>query len=390
MSLVDDLASQAAESVRRERPKHPQGWEPGTVWTGRTGSITTAPLEGKPDWSAMLREIDLDPALVEVIEPVEWRTWDAAIGNGEVRKMRYWKARIQSRTPDGPNVEDILRIVKRARHPGPERDGPSVREFHLSNNDWQIGKKGTDATVERIRDGFADAETRLRSLMKERPVTSIGIDCVGDLFEGCKDHYAMQTYEVELDNRDQGIIVRRLVQEEIDRFRRIRPVNVRAVGGNHGEERADGKAYTTFSDNKDVAAVEAVAEACAKNPRVYGNVAFMLPRDELTLTFDAAGTIVTLAHGHQIPGARGPKAKTITEWWKAQMFGMRAAGDADLLLTAHLHQFLIHQDGKRTLMIAPTTDGGSQWYAEKYGVDSVPAILTFTTSGGGWDDVRLV
>lgn len=400
MSLIDDLNA-AAEPVRRERPSHPAGFEPGIAWDGKQGTITSRPLaEPGPDWRSLLVAWGFDPEQVEVVEPVQVRTWDAAIGDGNVRTMWYYKAGIRQRVAGGPDVAELIAEIRRHRtRRGVDAARTTVqspaenegRAFVYVASDWQAGKKGTAGMVDRVLSSYAAATHRVRALQK----TGCAIDAIymlglGDLVEGCADHYAMQQYEVELDKRAQVKLARRLWVKGVETFAPLAPrVVCAAVGGNHGENRRDGKAYTTFADNADVEIVEQAAEVIGANPAAYGHVSFVLPHDQLTLTLDIAGTIVGLAHGHQARRGPTPQAR-VKEWWKGQAFGMRPVGDATLLLTGHSHHLSVVQDGPRTHIQAPTQDSGSQWWEETAGVPSLPAALSFTVGPNGWDDLKLL
>lgn len=399
MSLADDLASQGAESVRRDRPQHPQGWEPGISFNGQTGTITSRPIaEPGPDWAELLRVWGFDPDKVEVVEPVQVRTWDAAIGNGETRTMWYYRAGIRQRRESAPDVAELIAEIRRHRSTKPrvsvgaEQVASAERvetAFIYCAADWQIGKKGTDAAVARVLASFDAAAERYRELRKiGRRFDAIYFLGLGDLVEGCKDHYAMQEFEVELDNRAQVRLARRLWIKGVETFAPLAPRLVCAgIGGNHGEERRDGKAFTTFADNKDVAVLEGAAEVIRASR--YENVSCLVPEHELTLTLDIGGLIVGIAHGHQARRGTTPQQK-VREWWKDQAFGRRPVGDADLLITGHYHHLSLLSDGGRTHMQAPTMDSGSQWWEETAGMPTTPGALTFTVQGGRWQDVQLL
>jgi hypothetical protein len=385
--LGDEIASRAAESVRKPPRQHPEGWEPGIEWDGTAGRIT-APTDNRlPDWRSLLELWQFDPDEYEVVEPVQVRTWDAAVGNGEVRRMWYHRAGIRRKRAGGPDIAELVKLVKRVKSVPrviPRDDAQNA--YILALNDWQLGKRGTAATIERIVKAIDASAARARAL---RPA-SIWLCILGDLGEACDGQYAMQTFEVELDRRDQGIITRRLALYAIDAHRKIAPVRVPVVGGNHGEHRKDGKAFTTFSDNDDVAWIEEVAEVCAVNPAVYGDVRFLIPRHELDLTVQPVpdGPLLGLLHGHQ--ARRGATAQQKTEnWWKDQWFGDRPAGDADILLSAHNHHFSIVDNG-RPMIQAPTIDSGSPWFASTAGRESKPSMLSFVLTRDGWDDIKLL
>jgi hypothetical protein len=363
--LLDDIE---AQSVRAAKPAYPDGVGPsGIEWNGTSGSIASTGTAKSPDWSGLIRYWDYSPDEIEVVEgTVQVRTWDAAIGNGEVRRMWYHRASLR-RKRTGADIGELLGHVKRQR-PASVTGGANAHLLAL--NDWQLGKRGTAQAVDRIVKAIdASAE-----LVRRRKPASVWLAFLGDLGEACDGQYAMQTFEVELDRRDQGRLTRRLALYAIDEHRKVAPsVVVPAVGGNHGEHRKDGKAFTTFSDNDDVAWIEEVAETCAHNPAAYGNVRFLLPRADLTLTVQPVpdGPIVGLVHGHQFP--RGSVAPKVAEdWWKGQMYGQRPAGDATILVSAHRHHFAVVKNGPRSWIQAPTMDSGSPWFAERSGVDSAP------------------
>lgn len=383
MSVHEDLV---AESVRKPPINYPDGWQPGVQWDGTRGTITGESSNGSPDWSSLLVYWNFDPDLYEVIEPVQVRTWDAAVGNGEVRRMWYHRASLRRKRTGSADISDLIKIVGSRKRSGPPSTEQTSAHF-LALNDWQVGKLGTQAAVKRIVAGIDASAT----LARKRKPSSIWLAGIGDLGESCDGHYPMQTFEVELDRRDQGKLVRRLLLYAIDQHRRIAPIVMPAVGGNHGENRKDGKLFTSWSDNDDVAWPEQVAEACATNPDAYGNVTFLLPRSDLSLTVQPVpdGPIVGLVHGHQFP--KGAVAAQVAEqWWKGQMYGLRPAGDATILVSAHRHSFAVSQNGQRTWIQCPTVDSGSQWFAESYGPESVPGMLSFVITRNGWDDLKLL
>lgn len=163
-----------------------------------------------------------------------------------------------------------------------------------------------------------------------------------------------------------------------------------AVGGNHGEERANGKSYTDFADNHDVAAVEDAMDQMRHNDDGrYDHIRWVIPDHQLSITVDIEGTIVGLAHGHQAGGGKYPDTR-VWEWWKGQQMGRRLVADADCLVTAHFHTFTARNDYGRWHLQCPTLDGGSRWFAESYGSESTAGTLTFVTSGGKVDHIRVL
>lgn len=373
------IGAAAQNAPTPARARHPHGWEPGIEWKGTEGVVTTGPVERDPRWDEVLGVWGLDPEKFEVIEPVQYRAWDANVGNGEIKRMFYYRANVRERRQGAREDIDGLIAEIAAHVPAPRRVETDDRALIVSLSDWQLGKRGTDGTVERIEamiDGIAE------QLMSGR-FDQLVVLGLGDLVEQCGEFYEMQTFEVEMHRRDQVKVTRRLIVLALTTWSPLVPtIVVAAIGGNHGENRRNGKAYTSFGDNDDVSVFEMAAEVLAANP-AYANVSFYLPHDALTLTIDVKGVILGLAHGHQVKG-------TVEAWWKAQTFGRRPLADADLLFTGHRHHLEVHQHGSRTHFQAPTLDSGSPWFEETVGTPSVAGTMTVELSEGRWSRLDIL
>jgi predicted phosphodiesterase len=208
----------------------------------------------------------------------------------------------------------------------------------------------------------------------------------------------MQTFSVELNYRDQMKMARRLIAQALRTWAPgFDQVIVAAVGGNHGENRLDGKAFTSFSDNADVAIFETLEEVFAENPDAFSHMSFVIPDDRLDLTLDVKGTITALAHGHQA-GKGSTAAQKLDNWWMGQAHGMQPAGDASLLLSGHFHHLSVTQSGQKTHIQCPALEGGSDWWRNVTGQRSAPGLLTLTIGSEhiredhrvGWDNLQVV
>ena len=395
VSELDELKAIQSERSDAKRPKrqHPEGWEPGITWNGNEGTVTTSggPLDQAADWSAVLKVWGLDPDHFEVVEPILFNVW----GNPEGVPNRQWKGKVVRKSVErGVELNDLIDEIKKHK-PGKVTTFDGDTALVVGISDLQMGKGeggGSEGIVSRFLAGINEVENRWRELVKTgRKLDRLVVLGLGDLIESCDGHYAMQTFQNDLDRREQVKVVRRLLVKALTSWAKIAPrVVVASVPGNHGENRRNGKAYTTFSDNDDVAVFEQVAEILAANPDVYGNVTFMFPQDELTLTMDVHGTILGLAHGHQARRGGAVSAAKIKAWWKDQAYGMQRVADATILVTGHYHHLSVLTEGIRTHIQAPSLDGGSQWFTETAGVQSAPGLLTFTISGRGWDDLRVL
>ena len=384
---LDDILAVQQDLSTPKRPKreHAEGWEPGVSWDGQQGTITSTamPADNAPDWDSILRIWGLDPEQFSVVEPVLFNVW----GDPQGTLNRQWKGKVvQRKAAAGADFNALLAEVKRYK---PKRPAPAAGEVALlvALSDFQMGKGeggGSAAIVERFLAGIGEVELRWRELVKAgRPLERLVVVGLGDLFESCAGHYAMQAFQADLDRREQTTVLRRMLVKALTQWASFAPrIVVAAVPGNHGENRQQGKAFTSFGDNDDVAVMEQVAEIMRANP-AYDHISFVFPKNELTLTLDVHGTIVGLAHGHQVKGSA-------ESWWGKQAFGLQPIGDADILLTGHYHHLVVKQSGARTHFQAPALDGGSQWFTEQAGVVAPAGLLTLTVGPSGWDDLRVL
>ena len=393
----EDLArANAVEHARAQKREHPDGWAPELSLDSATGrgSLTVRSATPAPVWDELLREWGLDPALYAIEDDrVQMRTWDAAIGEGKVQRFYYYKANVHARgTSDKADLTALMDEVKRHRFKvitKPAGTGNASLVVVLA--DWQIGQRGTDDAVRRILALCDEMPARWRELTKAGvPLDDILLVGLGDLVEGCEGWYPAQPFLVELNEREQRTLARRLIVKLVEAALTVAPrVRVAAVGGNHGEVRRGGKAITDASDNSDVEVFEQVAEVFAAS-EVAPRVSFIVPRDESALTIDVHGTIVGITHGHLAKRGTGAANKVQT-WWQGQALGMRPVADATVLLTGHYHHLSVTEHGPRTHLQAPALCGPSAWYTDLTGVGASPSgALSLVIGPNGWDHLRLL
>jgi predicted phosphodiesterase len=385
----DELLAPAVE-VRRTREKHPAGFEPGITITKSGGSLV-AKVEKSPtpaDWNDILAQLlpeGFDPTEYEIEgDSVEVRAWDGNVGLGELRRFYYFKAKIRRKNgePEGKNLDDIIKVAKAAK-PKPVTDTPNERTFAVLVTDLQAGQAdgdGVEGMVHRALQIPHIVKTRLDRLRKAgTPATSIFVPITGDLIEGISGWYEMQTFSVSLDRREQVRLVRRLLTEILVALAGYGlPVHVAVVPGNHGENRQNGKAYTTLGDNDDVAVVEQIAEAFALSEK-FEHVTFSIPDHErLSLTVEVQGWIVGLTHGH-VARATGTPAAKLLGWFKSMAASRDPIGDADLLVTGHYHHVILQQlIGDTWLMQGGALCDASAWFSQTAGLVSDPALNMWT------------
>lgn len=392
-ALDNLLKTSEMESVHKLMPRERKAdWLPGVTWNGDDGTVTTNPIEGEnaPDWSGVLRMWGLDPENFEVVEPVLFNVWGDTLGV----LNRQWKGKVVRKgKKHEADIEALIHDIKKHKPKAPKQFTGSA-SLVVCASDWQTGKRdgdGLKGLVGRWLDAIDDVEYRLKELKKiGRPIDSITVLCLGDLVEGCDGHYDIQTFTVEVDRRDQVKIARRLLRDALIRWSKIVPsITVAAIGGNHGENRKNGKAFTTLGDNDDVALVESVAEIFQANPDAYGHIKFAIPKDELSLTLEVHGKIIGITHGHLARSGQGVEGK-LRRWIADQTLGRQSIGDCDILVTGHYHSFKIADWGGVKWLQAPSLDGGSVWWRQSTGEVADVGVLTFVVSSQGVSDIQLL
>lgn len=392
-ALDNLLKTTEIASVQKTEPRQRQAeWTPGVTWMGDEGTITTPPVEGEshPDWSGVLKLWGLDPEHFTVVEPVLFNVWGDTLGI----LNRQWKGKVVRKGgQETADIESLIAEIKKHK-PRERKEIEGGASLVVCASDWQVGKRdgdGLKGLVGRWLQAIDDVEFRLKELKKiGRPIDSITVLCLGDLVEGCDGHYDIQTFTVEVDRRDQVKIARRLLRDALIRWSRVVPsITVAAIGGNHGENRKNGKAFTTLGDNDDVALVESVAEIFQANPEAYGHIKFAIPTDELSLTLEVHGQIIGITHGHLARSGQGVEGK-LRRWIADQTLGRQKIGDCDILVTGHYHSFKLADWGGVKWLQAPALDGGSVWWRQSTGEIADVGVLTFLVSSQGVSDIQLL
>lgn len=399
-------AKQAEVAARNEKVVHPAGWEPGVRWSGNEGTVITRPTtetpDGAVDWSHVLGIWGLDSSVFEVVEPVEFRAWDTNVGGGEVVTMYYYKARViaKSKLANGLDIDDLLNGIS-DYPPQPKSNGLSSSNASLvvCLADWQTGKgsenregSGVEYTIGLILEVKMALRQRVAELRgMGRKIGIIYVIGMGDLVERCSGNYLGQEFTTELNERQQSRVARRLLKELIVEWSDLsEKMIVAAVGGNHGENRQNGKKFTDDGDNEDVALFETVAEALAMNPAAFGHVSFVIPEDKLFLTLNISGANVTFSHGHKAKSGATP-AKKQQNWWEKMAFNGSELADTDILVTGHYHHFIQTEVSKgKWFFQCPCMDPGSKWFEDIGGATSSPGTLTFLVEDGRPSDVQVL
>ena len=379
-----------AQQAKLPKIKVPDGWEASFEWDESTnsGKLITPVEEYKEtvsDWDEFLAANGLNPEVFFIEgDTMKYRTWTGPDGS----KMVHYSCVVKKKIAGAYNkelAEDLKKKINKFSAKAPKKtkgEGAFVTLF----SDWQVGKNeggGTAKLVDRVEVGVAETIQRFKQLQSNGyNLDEIIIGCLGDIVEGCSGFYAQQTYSVEYDDRAQQKIATELMFESILAFSKLDvPVTVITVPGNHGENRINGKSYTTFMDNKDLAVAYYTDFAMRQNPSSFDHVKHIYPEhidDDITLTYNSHNNILGFVHGHQFrSGGGGFVPAKAQAWHKNQKYGDYPIGYANILNFGHFHHYTFIEDPQQ-IIGAPALDGGSKWIEQTHGKLTKPGMLSYT------------
>lgn len=375
----------------------PKDWRPRMEVGDADASAVTEPRPAGSafDAGSVLAEMELDPAEWEV-ESVRKARWQRGDGEWlESFKCAFRRTRRADSSVPQADVDELLTAIdgwdlEEPGHPG--WGLPVAAVVNLA--DWQIGNGeggGTPAALERIR----LMRGRVSQYLREHSPQQIVVQGLGDLREACNGFYSMQAYATDLDERQQARTVWRALASCIQAWAPLAPeMRVVTVPGNHGENRKDGKAYTSFGDNTDLMVFEVVKDALDGRAG-FEHIEWVIPEDELSVAHDVFGVRIGLTHGHLFRNGSnaGHKAEV---WWKGQAFGHQAVSDAKILVSGHFHHLSVteYSEHGRTHIQTPAMDGGSAWFTASSGKSAAAGTLVFLAGDSlgprGWDHLRVL
>lgn len=260
----------------------------------------------------------------------------------------------------------------------------AIADLQLGESDRGAGHVSTDDTLAHLFAAFDDAVAHLKRDVKRGHVTEIAAVFLGDCVQGFLSQNGTLTWRTDLTVTEMLRVYRRVALELITRLANLGlPLQVVAVGGNHGE--ATRNPQTRYDDNHDVEAVIAVADTLAAVGG-YEHVTFTFPApdDDMVTVQLHDGTVLTCIHGHQWTGPASAAAK----WWAGQALG-RTRHTGDILLSGHRHHLYVEDIGGRWACTAPAMVGLSAWWTRKTGQQSRRGLLILEAARHTVTDWRL-
>ena len=375
----------------------PSGWAPSVVYdpSGRaevvtlgvgqpgdestwTDEVRALGVDIPPGWSARLVEVRHDPKAWVRHHQGDDATTEA------VTRRRYVVEPARARV----DIDELVAAIGSKRPGVPKSVQDGFAYCHLVS-DWQIGKvaygQGTEQTVQRILDGLEASVARLKREAKRRAISTVVIANVGDCIEGTVSQGGGVALFSDLGLTEQLRVVRRLLLEHVKAFAPLAErVLLPVAPGNHDQAYRLLGLSSAATDSFAVDACLQVADALAL-ANGYDHVQVITPEvDDLTVTIEAAGTILGMAHGHQFRQGKGH------DWWAKQGHARHRIGQAHILLTGHFHHLRIVDDSGRLWVQAPTVDPGSPWFDQRQGGGPQTGVLTLLTRDGAWTGLEIL
>jgi len=379
MSLLDDLRALANQRQEKKQAAPKEQWRPQLELDADGGYFVSSPRkEGELANAAdLLAEFDLNPDewIVTNVRRSKWQTY-----HGEW--LESYKVSLK---PAGykAGLVDIDKLESEIRK---WRPSTKVKPFTgdltalYCSGDTQWGKDagdGTAGTVARVRQGIEESVARHKEL-KNRGVGQIALPQLGDCIEGTVSQHGKIVGRLDLSLTEQIRVGRRILLEWVKAFAPLtESLIIPTVPGNHDESHRT--VLTDPMDSWQVEIVQQVLDICAENPALAHVQGRFAPRDNTTLTVELSGTMVGFAHGHQ--------ARDMEKWWHGQAMGRTPVGQAEILISAHLHHYKVSQVGPNLWVQIPAMDGGSPWWKDRAGLDSPTGIVSMVV-GDGYDPRR--
>lgn len=392
MALSDRLSGAKAQDARRPRVAHPRGFEPGVRYESDGSVEVTVQLPEVPEnevaWrEAITRVTGLDVPLEREVKLTQVRYW--GVPGSE---LSYCRFAITDRAIGGRlDIEDLVKAAKAVRRTTTPKSRGTDKALVVAWADLQVGKVGSlgdsETLVNRVMEKIDALEEHARTVKADTAILADVGDCIENF-----ENTSSQMFTNDLSLPEQIRLARRLFTECAMRLAKLHSkVIVTGVPSNHGAWRRGKGSLGKPLDDFGIETVVAVADAFALNPQAFGHVSFVLPGEwEETLALDVHGTILSIAHGHQVN-----RPENLALWWAKQVHGGQPTADADILLTGHFHHLRVQETGRsahtgrsKWIIQAPTLDNGSDWYRHRSGETSEPALLTFVVNADGWSEMK--
>jgi len=392
--MVSPYPDETTLPTRKRKDSEVPTWTPGVDYDDSGGELRSRPRElpkcvsvpPAPDDAELLQEFGLDPT-IWTVTTLKRSKWQTISGDWQEAYKASFQRRGQGFVLSPEEADKIL-----VQYANVRRTRTRLRENVRLNStlmvpvgDLQLGKEeggGTAATIER----FGKLTQRvLEQLVDCGGVERLVLPWLGDCIEGHVSQGGRNVARLDIPISEQVRVYRRLMMHQIATLAPwANHVLIPVIPGNHDETyRMQTQPVT---DSWAIEGASAVADALKLSGK-YENVTWAFPEaEEVNVVVDVGTSqsplVVGFSHGHMW---RPGKA---VEWWGKQSHGRQLMGQADILVSAHLHHLSMQQTGGgRTWLQIPALDGGSAWFRRATGEDAPAGMVSVWLTpgeGAGW------
>ena len=172
MTNLEEILDNDYKPASKKRPSHPTGMDQGIEFdpSKGNGTVTMHTAAGEPqqaDWNKLVEDAGFPQLSGANYEIVRISGWNQGDGDGGVRWMQAFRARVTGKGEDLVDIEDLKKYIKKGAKPKALAAGKEA--FVLLLSVWQIGKSeggGSAATVERVTQVIANSKARIKQLRK--------------------------------------------------------------------------------------------------------------------------------------------------------------------------------------------------------------------------------
>lgn len=250
--------------------------------------------------------------------------------------------------------------------------------------DFQVGKVdvfgGTAELRERVEASMAGI---IEDVIAECPEEIIVAD-VGDIIEN------FQNTSSQAQTNDSDLVEQILIATEIMTgiIKSLAPLCKRlvyaAVPSNHCTVRVGPKQpASTPANDYGLLIQRNIADRLSENP-LYDHVTIVKPANKFeefaVYHSPVSNTSFGFVHGHQTT-----KAHAIGQWLSNQASHPKnPLRDVNILIAGHFHSFNLYEDHGRWILVATSSDGGSSWFSNLTGQQSMAGITVINAVNGKW------
>ncbi len=380
MSLADRMANETPDDDS-------QDFSARTEFDGASGFIQTGGERDDfdpSDQDGILRKFGYDPAQIAIVGSPRISKWEQRSRNRETNEwetvwLTAYKFAIANKGFD-VDLPALYNEVRKTKYKPVDHDGAEAT-IVVCWADIQTGKVDHLGGLEEMLHRLEQKRTNLTAYLKTQKFDHIVVADVGDIIEGFSNFPAQHRTNC-LSLMDQVDVAATEFWKTIRLCAQYAPVDVLSIPSNHCAWRREGKNAGKPTDDWGLHINKRLERL---NEETQLPVTFYRPPDWMeTLQFDIRGTVLGLAHGHQVNSPA-----QIPNWWsKMSHHGIL---NADVLVTGHFHFFKVEPSGRTASgrskwhIQAPTLDNGSAWVLNKQGEDGDPGLCVFRIDQDGFD-----